>query len=61
MRRIVKPVVYTGKLIEYEGKQYRLYPERSICGCNGCDLLGKQSCVAELTKYCTQGYILKKV
>lgn len=55
------PLAYSGKYIDYKSKTYFLAPERSQGGCMGCDLLGGGICTKQLTDYCRQGYILKKV
>lgn len=55
------PLAYSGKYIDYKSKTYFLAPERSQGGCMGCDLLGGGICTKQLTDYCRQGCILKKV
>lgn len=55
------PLAYSGKYIDHNLKTYYLAPEKSQLGCNGCDLLGGGICTKQLTDYCRQGYILKKV
>ena len=54
-------LAYSGKFIDYISKTFFLAPERSQGGCMGCDLLGGGICTKQLTDYCRQGYILKKV
>lgn len=55
------PLAYSGKYIDYKSKTYFLAPEKSQGGCMGCDLIGRDLCTKQLTDYCRQGYILKKV
>ena len=54
-------VAYSGKVIEYNNKKYTLLPERSLRGCNGCDLVTSKGCTKEVFQYCCQGFILKEL
>lgn len=53
-------LAYFGQVVEYNNTKYRLYPEYSLRGCNGCDLIKCQHCPRELVQYCCQGFVLKK-
>lgn len=54
-------VAYNGKVIKFQGKEYQLFPEESLKGCKGCIFIKRMGCGKELTKWCHQGFILKKV
>lgn len=49
---------YEGKLINYQGSKYTLEKERQPGMCMGCDLYNRR-CTTNVTRYCTQGFILK--
>lgn len=53
--------VYSGKYIEYRGKQYQLVPEITPRGCQGCALYNSNNCSSIVTSQCLKGFILKKV
>lgn len=55
-----KVLAYFGKVVEYNNNKYRLYPEESIRGCQGCDLQHVQHCPMKIVQNCCQGFILKK-
>lgn len=55
-----KVLAYFGKVVEYNNNKYRLYPEESIRGCQGCDLQHVQHCPMKVVQNCCQGFILKK-
>lgn len=55
-----KALAYFGKVVEYNNNKYRLYPEESIRGCQGCDLQHIQHCPMKIVQNCCQGFILKK-
>lgn len=57
----IKPVAYSGKYVDFNNKTYFLIPEVSQGGCKGCDLIGKGECTKDLTDYCRQGFIFKRV
>lgn len=61
MDKVIKPIAYSGKYVDVNNKDYFLVPEVSQGGCKGCDLLDKGLCTKNVTDYCRQGYILKKV
>lgn len=50
-----------GTILKYKGKQYRLTKEITPKACKGCDLINYLGCKDEITKYCRQGYILKRI
>lgn len=52
---------YNGKYVNYKGKLHQLVPGVDKTMCQGCALEKVLNCPDELTKLCTQGYILKKV
>lgn len=51
---------YVGKQIKYQGKQYKLAPELTKGGCQGCALYSTNGCTTEVTSQCLQGYILNR-
>lgn len=56
-----KPKAYIGKHITYKGNSYYLAHERCKGGCKDCDIRNQFGCTTELTDYCRQGFILKKI
>lgn len=60
MKKLINTIAYKGKVIDYDNSKYVLLPERSLLGCNGCDLV-KKGCTKEAFQYCCQGYILKEL
>ena len=50
-----------GTILKYKGKEYRLTKEITPKACKGCDLINYLGCSDEITKYCRQGYILKRI
>lgn len=62
MQKKTNKKAYSGKYINVNNITYYLVPERSLCQCTGCDLLGTTGlCNSEVTSYCTQGFIFKKL
>lgn len=62
MQNKITKKAYSGKYINVNNETYFLAPERATCQCLGCDLLGSTSlCTKEVTQYCTQGFIFKKL
>lgn len=57
----VSPVAYSGKYIDYKDVTYFLMPEKSQGCCRGCDMLNVNGCSKELTDYCRQGYVFKRI
>lgn len=51
---------YQGKYVTVKGKLHTLVPEEERGYCKGCALYN-DNCPTEVTKLCTQGFILKKV
>lgn len=54
---------YNGKLIDIDNSIYGLIPERIQGACKGCALepTACNGCSKEITDYCRQGFILKKI
>lgn len=59
-KKNVKDEAYIGKYLSYKGKTYTLVPELCERMCTDCDLY-YQACPTEITKFCTKGFILKKL
>lgn len=64
----VLPLAYSGKYVELDSKTYQLTPEAVKGGCVGCDRVTLATCHKDRTeegyaptRYCRQGFILKKV